>query len=93
MTSQDPKRSVGWIRLALIAVFAFSLSGALYAACGGGNQCTCPSQQPKDPEDPGKGWCSPGPEDCQACKFVVCPGYCVYNGALQDPVFVGDAGC
>ena len=90
MTSQESKKPSRRIRLALIAVFAITLSGALYAACGGGASCTCMVPQPVQG---GTGYCSPGPNDCEACRFVVCPGYCVYNGALQNPVFVGDAGC
>jgi len=90
MTSREPKNRRGWIRFALVAVFAFAMSGGLYAACGGGNQCT---QCPQYDMGTGPGWCLPGPNDCQACKTVLCPGYCRYNGATDTPVFVGDAGC
>jgi hypothetical protein len=88
MTSREPTKRRGGIRFALVAVFAFAVSGAIYAACGGGANCTCEGFQGK-----GMGWCPPGPNDCQACTTVLCPGYCFYNLAPEDPIFVGDAGC
>jgi hypothetical protein len=89
MTSLEPKRPKRWINAALVAAFAFALSGALYAACGGGSSCTtCPQYHGS-----GVGWCPPGPNDCQACPTVKCPGYCFYGLADETPVFVGDAGC
>ncbi len=92
MTSQGPKRSRGWARFALIAVVMSTSSATFLAACGGGSSCTvCPQYD----SSTGPGWCKPGPNDCQACKVVVCPGYCLYNGSTTTPVLStqSDGGC
>jgi len=73
---------------------ALAAGGAVFAACGGNScaacnsTCTCPSFDSYT----GTGWCPPGPNDCQACKVVICPGYCFGALDLQMPYYCGDAG-
>jgi len=82
MTSSNP-RNVRWTQRAALAGLALAACALAHAACGGGNSCTqCPTYD----DGTGPGWCAPGPDDCQACKVVKCPGYCFYNGAELTPV-------
>jgi len=86
MTPRKTRRLA--LRNAVLACGALAVSALAFAGCGGGNGCSiCPMHSGSGP-----GWCAPGPNDCQACKTVVCPGYCLYNGALDTPMPCGDAG-
>jgi hypothetical protein len=95
MTRGQQKGAKWWAKLAAIVFLALAAGSTAFTACGGksckacDSSCNCPSFSPTQT---GTGWCPPGPNDCQACKFVICPDYCVTNGALESPFYCGDAG-